>query len=68
MRHWERDLADHLVLLVLMHSDETLDEVVAELKNDLPSFPSEEAVRATYFGANSASRRQLDSGRRAKTP
>jgi len=49
MRYWERDLADHLILLMLMHSDETVDEAVAELKNDLPGFPSEEDVRASYF-------------------
>jgi len=64
MRYWERDLADHLILLMMMQSDETLDEAVAELKNDLPNFPSEEAVRASYFnGLDSTSERPGRRGR-----
>ena len=58
MRYWERDLADHLILLMLMNSDGTVDQAVAELKKDLPSFPTEEVVRASYFeGLDSTSNR-----------
>jgi hypothetical protein len=46
MRHWERDLVDHLLLLMVLEGDEPLDDALAELKSDFPSLPSEEAVRA----------------------
>jgi hypothetical protein len=45
MRHWERDLVDHLLLLMVLEGDEPLDAALAELKSDFPSLPTEEVVR-----------------------
>jgi hypothetical protein len=49
MRHWERDLVDHLVLLLLVEGDEPLDEALRDVKETFPSLPTEEAVRAGRF-------------------
>jgi hypothetical protein len=46
MRHWERDLVDHLVLLMTLTGDEPLDAALATLKSEFPSLPSDEAVRS----------------------
>jgi hypothetical protein len=56
MRHWERDLVDHLVWLMLLEADEPLKDALAELKVDFPSLPSEEAVGAYLFEPRSARR------------
>jgi hypothetical protein len=49
MRHWERDLVDHLVLLLLVEGDEPLDEALRDVKESFPSLPTEEALRAGHF-------------------
>jgi len=49
MRYWERDLADHLVLLMTMQSDVTPKKVLVELKREFPSLPIEEAVRSIHL-------------------
>ncbi len=49
MRHWERDLVDHLVLLLLLEGDEPLDEALRDVKETFPSLPTDEAVRASWF-------------------
>ena len=46
MRHWERDLVDHLVLLMMVAGDEPLDAALETLKSEFPSLPSDEAVRS----------------------
>jgi hypothetical protein len=56
VRHWERDLVDHLVWLMVLQADEPLDGALAELKRDFPALPSDEAVRAGYFTAETSGR------------
>jgi len=50
MRHWERDLVDHLVLLMMVAGDEPLDTAIETLKTEFPSL-SDEAVRSGRLAA-----------------
>ena len=50
MRHWERDLFDHLVLLMMLAGDEP-DAAIETLKAEFPTLPSDEAVRSGRLAA-----------------
>jgi hypothetical protein len=51
MRHWERDLVDHLVLLMMVAGDEPPDAAVETVKNEFPTLPSDAAVRSGRLAA-----------------
>jgi hypothetical protein len=51
MRHWERDLVDHLVLLMMLAGDAPLEAAIETLKTEFPTLPSDEAVRSGRLGA-----------------
>jgi hypothetical protein len=51
MRHWERDLVDHLFLLMMLTGDEPVDAALETLKREFPSLPRDEAVRSARLDA-----------------
>src|SRR5215471_7287569 len=57
MRKWQRDLADHLVLLMMTQLDESPENALVELKRQFPNLPIEQAARSAHRDAMPARER-----------
>jgi hypothetical protein len=51
MHHWERDLVDHLVPLMMLAGEAPLDAAVETVKSEFPTLPSDDAVRGALQAA-----------------